>query len=328
MVDIGGVSAGPSDPVRIMGVLNTSPESFYKESVYKTRLQVKDRARAIEDEGGSFVDVGGMSTAPYLDTVVPEGVESARVTAAIGAVRDACNLPISVDTCRSSVARDALEAGATVVNDISGLKYDHNMRVEVERYGASILLGAYGGRTATDRTGRTATKNSEDPVAMTRRLLAESMDIACKTGILPERIAVDPSIGFFRSSAREDGFHTTIDGDWASRDMAVLCNLESFRPDRETPMVISVSNKSFLGRILQQQQPQSQQQRPQQPQQQQPQSLQQQQQPQDTSERLYGSIAAETIAVLHGADIIRTHNVRAAHDAAAIASRCSARPNM
>ena len=97
---IGGIRAGPGSPVRVMGVVNASPESFYGGSVYITRRAIRDRAKSIEDEGGHYVDVGGMSHAPYLETGVSEREESDRVLRTVGAVQDGCNLPISVDTCR------------------------------------------------------------------------------------------------------------------------------------------------------------------------------------------------------------------------------------
>lgn len=300
MSRIGGVRAGPDHPVRVMGILNASPESFYEASVSTTRQAMMDRAKSIEDEGGDFVDVGGMSTAPYLETVIPESVESDRVLVAIRAVQDACNLPISVDTCRSSVACVALEAGADIVNDITGLKYDNMMSGVVAQHKASVLLGAYDGVTAAGPTNRqlkkthtaTATRQEADPVRRTKNLLQASLDAVTAAGIPVGRVALDPSIGFFRRHAIGP-FYTRMARGWTTRDVEVLAKLDSIRI-RCLPVIVSISNKSFLGRILKQK---------------------------NASERFYGSVAAEAIAVLNGADIIRTHNVRAARDAAAVASR-------
>lgn len=307
MSRIGAVSTGPGSPVRVMGILNASPESFYGPSISATRQEMMDRAKSIEDEGGDFVDVGGMSTAPYLETMIPESVEAERVLMALQAVQNACNLPISVDTCRSSVAEGALRAGATIVNDITGLKYDDVMGKVIGRYGASVILCAYGGAsagTATRQQRQDAAPSASDagqeadPVCRTRTLLLESLHAASAAGIPIGRMALDPSFGFFRRRA-VGPFYTGMVRGWTTRDVGVLARLGSVRL-RCLPVAVSVSNKSFLGRILKRK---------------------------DPSERLYGSVAAETIAVLNGADIIRTHNVRAARDAAAVASKIARASN-
>lgn len=289
---IGGIRAGPGSPVRVMGVVNASPESFYGGSVYVTRRAVRDRAKSIEDEGGHYVDVGGMSTAPYLETEVSEREESRRILRALGAVQDGCNLPISVDTCRAAVAREALEAGAAIVNDVSGLKYDAGMAEAVRRHRASVVVCSYGG------PGRRAAAPARDYVRDARRLLAGSLEIASGAGIPASRIAIDPSIGFFRKRAGGPLYTRMASADWVSRDAAVLDGLASFRAKKAMPIVVSVSNKSFLGAITGRA---------------------------DVADRAYGTVAAETVAVMRGADIIRTHNVAAAADAASVVSRIAGR---
>ena len=236
MARLAGVRIGGGSPVRIMGVINASPESFHKGTVRTGRRQTRDAAKAMEDRGADFVDVGGMSTAPYLSTAVSERTESERVLAAIGAIRDSTNLPVSVDTCRSRVARDALEHGAEIVNDISGLKYDAKMAATVSEFGASLVLCAYGRGTVAG-----------DPVPVTRRLLQEGLAIAKRHRIPPDTIALDPAVGFFRRTGRGP-FFTKIRSDWLERDLAVLRGLRSIMRGR--PAVVSASNKSFIGRIL------------------------------------------------------------------------------
>ncbi|MDE0091616.1 MAG: dihydropteroate synthase [Thaumarchaeota archaeon] len=285
---IGGIRAGPGSPVRVMGVVNASPESFYGGSVYVTRRAIRDRAKSIEDEGGHYVDVGGMSTAPYLETGVSEREESDRVLRAVGAVQDGCNLPISVDTCRAAVAERALEAGAAIVNDVSGLKHDAGMAGTARRHRASVVVCSYGG------PGRRVAPPARDYVRDARRLLAESLEIASKAGIPASRIAIDPSIGFFRKRADGPLYTGMGSTDWVSRDAAVLDGLASIRAKRTMPVVVSVSNKSFLGAVTGRS---------------------------DVADRAYGTAAAEAVAVMRGADIIRTHNVGAAADAASVASR-------
>ena len=87
----------------------------------------------MEENGANIIDIGGMSTAPYLKTVVSEKIESERITKTIKIIQNLSNIPISVDTCRASVAKDALELGIDVINDISGLKYDKDMPKVVEK---------------------------------------------------------------------------------------------------------------------------------------------------------------------------------------------------
>ena len=103
---LGTISVGGSNPVRIMGILNTSPESFYKKSISIGKQKIVDAVHSMEEEGADFIDVGGMSTAPYLSTMISEKIEMARIVNAIKIIQRTTNLPISVDTCRASVANE------------------------------------------------------------------------------------------------------------------------------------------------------------------------------------------------------------------------------
>ena len=120
---LGTISVGDSNPVRIMGILNTSPESFYKKSISITKQRIVDAVNKMEEEGADFIDVGGMSTAPYLSTMVSEKTEMARIVNAVKIIQCTTNLPISVDTCRAAVAKEALELGVDIINDFTSLKY-------------------------------------------------------------------------------------------------------------------------------------------------------------------------------------------------------------
>ena len=135
MAKLANISVGGRNPVRIMGILNTSPESFYKKSINTTRMKIRNTVVQMENEGADFIDVGGMSTAPYLSTNVSEKIESdARILNAVKIIQDSTNLPISVDTCRSSVAKNALENDVEIINDISGLKYDKKMKDVLSKF--------------------------------------------------------------------------------------------------------------------------------------------------------------------------------------------------
>jgi len=278
---IANVRVGGKNPVRIMGILNTSPESFYKKSVNTSKTQIKNTVKRMEDEGVDFIDVGGMSTVPYLSTTISEKTESKRILNAIKIIQNVSNLPISVDTCRAKVARDALEYGIEIINDISGLKYDRKMQEVVSEFIPSLILCAYNSKTVSGN------------ISSTKKLLRESLKIAKKSHVPSEKIVLDPAVGFFRKTG-QGPFFTKIKSNWVERDLSIIKNLNSIKQSH--PILISISNKSFLGNLLGKENP---------------------------SERLFGSIAAEAISVLNGADIIRTHNIEATKDAITIALKLS-----
>ncbi len=270
MHQLARVNVGDSNPIRVMGIINTSPESFYKKSIFTDKKIIEKAAKLMENEGADFIDVGGMSTAPYIQTLVSENQEIKRITNAIGAIKKVSKLPISIDTCRAKVAEAALQLGAEIVNDVSGLKYDKNMVNVLEKYCPSVILCAFSNELVVG-----------NQVLQARRLIAQSVTLALKSGIPTNKIVVDPAIGFFRKKARGVLF-TRINSDWLQRDILILKNLNRIK--QEYPILISVSRKSFIGELLDES---------------------------DPANRLYGSLAAETYAALNGADLIRTHNVKA-----------------
>ncbi len=282
MTKIANISVGGRNPVRIMGILNTSPESFYKKSINTTHLKIKNTVIQMENDGADFIDVGGMSTAPYLSTNVSEKVESDRILNAVKIIQNSTNLPISVDTCRSSVAKNALENDVEIINDISGLKYDKKMKDVISKFQSSVILCAYDSKTISGNT-----------INSTKRLLTDSLKIVKKSNISDKKIILDPAIGFFRKTG-QGKFFTKTKTDWVERDLSVIKNLNSIKMNY--PILISVSNKSIIGNLLEKENP---------------------------SDRLFGSITAEAICVLNGANVIRTHNVMATKDAITIASKLS-----
>jgi dihydropteroate synthase len=282
MAKIANISVGGKNPVRIVGILNTSPESFYKKSINTSRMKIKNTVIQMENDGADFIDVGGMSTAPYLSTRVSEKAESKRHHKAVKSNQDNTNLPISVDTCRSSVAKNALEHDVEIINDISGLKYDPKMKDVISKFQPSLILCAYDSKIISGST-----------INSTKRLLADSLKIVKKSNISDKKIVLDPAIGFFRKTGKGK-FFTKIKTDWVERDLSVIKNLNSIKMNY--PILMSVSNKSIIGNLLEKENP---------------------------SDRLFGSITAEAICVLNGADLIRTHNVMATRDAITIASKLS-----
>ena len=282
MNKLGNVRVGKSNPVRIMGILNTSPESFYKKSISVTRQRIIDAVHRMEEEGADFIDVGGMSTAPYLPTMVQEKIEVARIVNAVKIIQCTTNLPISVDTCRATVAKEALELGVDIINDVTGLKYDKMMPKIIERYHPSLILCAYGKKIITGNQLRE-----------TKQLLKKSLEIAKSAKIPRTKIVLDPAIGFFRKEGK-NSFFTKINSYWVKRDLLILENLRSIKLNM--PLLVSVSNKSFIGEILKKENP---------------------------SDRLAGSLAAEVVCVLNGANIIRTHNVAETKEAITTAQKIS-----
>ena len=280
---IGGVGAGPGYPVRIMGIINISPESFHGISVRESHDAAAAAAARMAESGADYIDVGGMSTAPYLKTWVSEETETERVVAGVRAVAGSCDVPISVDTCRSGVAAAAMDAGATILNDITGLRHDPGMKSVVSRYDPSLVLCAQGGGVHTGDASDTAA------------ILAGAVRRAREYGAAPDQIAVDPAVGFFRSEGRGD-LYTRIRGDWVRRDASILGRLRDVCGG--LPVLASVSNKSFIGSILGGREPEG---------------------------RIFGSVAAEALAVAGGADIIRTHNVAESRDAVRTASAITGR---
>lgn len=278
MNKLGNVSVGGSNPVRLMGIINTSPESFYKKTIVTKKQDLANLVRKMVDDGANFIDVGGMSTAPYLSTYVTEKIESKRIIEAIKIIQNVSNIPISVDTCRAGVAKDSLEEGAEIINDISGLKYDKKMVNIIEKYQPSLILCAFSKKTITG-----------NQLKQTKILLKESLSLAKSVNLSLKKIVLDPAIGFFRKNG-ESPFFTKINSDWFERDLLLLNNLNLIKMGQ--PLIVSVSNKSFIGKLLKKENP---------------------------SDRLFGSIAAEAIAVINGADIIRTHNVRETKDAVLLA---------
>ena len=279
---LGNVGVGGSNPVRIMGILNASPESFYKKSISTTRQRIVNTIHRMEDEGADFIDVGGMSTAPYLSTMVSEKTEANRIVNAVKIIQQTTNLPISVDTCRSAVAKEALELGVNIINDVTGLKYDPDMLKIIERYCPSLILCAYSKKIITG-----------NQLLETKQLLKKSLEMAKSAKIPRTKIVLDPAIGFFRKKGK-NSFFTKINSNWAKRDLLILENLRSIKLNM--PLLVSVSNKSFIGKILKKENP---------------------------SDRLAGSLAAEVVCVLNGANIIRTHNVAETKEAITTAQKIS-----
>jgi dihydropteroate synthase len=272
LTKIGELTVGPQSSAKVMGIINVSPESFFKGSVRTSDAQIAAAARQMEQDGAHLIDIGAMSTAPYLETLIAVDEEIRRMTSAIRAVKRACNLPISADTPRGETASAAMAAGADVINDVTGLKYDATMANVIAQSGAKAIVCAHGRSEITGKMSGTA------------KTLRQSMTIARKAGIRDEAIIIDPSIGFFRPEGRNPFFTKMTDTPWYLRDVQVLSQLGKLAALKK-PICISVSRKSFIGHLLNLPSPE---------------------------DRLAPSIACEQVSVLNGASLVRTHNVKEA----------------
>jgi dihydropteroate synthase len=226
---LGGQPVGDGLPVRVMGVLNASPESFYAGSVATDPGDLARRAEAMAREGADLLDVGAMSTAPYLATSIPADEEARRLAAAVAAVRGAVDLPISADTQRGLAARAALEAGASIVNDVSGLADDPGLAALVAASGVDLILMA-----------RDAPPARASPIGGASARLRRALGRARAAGIAEARLTVDPGIGFTRqpSLAAQAAWNVAV-----LRDLARLRRLGR-------PILVGVSRKRFIGAIL------------------------------------------------------------------------------
>ena len=271
MTSIGKLRIGEEVPPRIMGVINVSPESFYKNSVKTKVNEIAIVATEMQKTGADMIDVGAMSTAPYLETIISVEQETRRMTHAIEVIKSNCSLPISADTPRAEVAKEAIKLGADAINDISGLKYDKKMADIVARSGLPIIIGAYGGRSA----------RISGSVLGTMKVLNESISIAKSSDIGADNIIIDPAVGFFRAKGKNPFFTKMTDFPWYIRDIEVISNLKKLKIFSK-PICICVSRKSFIGNIF---------------------NL-------EPEERLIPSAATELICILNSANLIRTHDVR------------------
>jgi dihydropteroate synthase len=262
-----------------MGIINVSPESFYKGSVRTEPGDIAKSAASIQQEGAHIIDIGAMSTAPYSENNISIEKETERMVRAIKIVKKNCSLPISIDTPRWAVARKAVDLGISCINDVTGLKYDENMAGLVAESKLPVIVGAFD----KGRTGPPYSKSiTSGKIPFTVKLLKRSLDIARRAGIKNNKIIIDPSIGFFRADGKKPFFTFMQDTPWYIRDIEVISRLHELRIEFSNPICVSVSHKSFIGKLL---------------------NL-------ETEERLLPSLVFEMISALNGAKIIRTHNVR------------------
>jgi len=221
--------------VTLMGVLNLTPDSFSDGGRLCSAGGRSDvdaavaAGRALAQDGADVLDVGGESTRPGADEV-PVDVECARTVPVVEALAKATHATLSIDTRKAGVAAAALEAGASVVNDVSGLRHDPALADVVARFGATLVLGHMRGTPATMQDAPCF----DDVLEEVGEELAASVSEARRAGIPRARLVVDPGIGFGK----------TLD-----HNLALLARLGVLRDRLGLPVLVGPSRKSFLGTL-------------------------------------------------------------------------------
>lgn len=248
-----------------MGILNVTPDSFSDGNRYADVGAALERAARMVEEGAAIIDVGGESTRPGA-AAVDEEVEIARVVPVIQGIAAAPNVAISIDTSKPRVMAAATAAGACIVNDVHALTAPGARSwAAVSEVGVCLMHMQGEPRTMQDNP------HYDDVVAEVREFLAHQRRACIHAGIAPEAIVLDPGLGF---------------GKGLEHNLKLLKELQRFA-ELGAPLLVGVSRKSFIGRIL----------------------------GRAVDERLYGGLGLAALAVLKGARIIRTHDVAPTRDA-------------
>ena len=225
---LGRVPVGDSQPVRLMGIINLSRESFYKGSVAQPGEALSLACR-MQEEGADIIDLGAVSTAPG-SPFVSQDLERERLFPALKEVLGGLDIPVSVDTQRAAVAGDALSLGAECINDVSGLCHPA-MAASVAEHGGSLVIMA-----SAHRPGDLLDMDQIIP------LLGERIIAAEQAGVEPAKMAVDPGIGKW------------VPEKAPCHDLAILDGLPRLRV-LGRPVVAALSRKSFIGEVLSQPDP-------------------------------------------------------------------------
>jgi dihydropteroate synthase len=255
IAEIGGHRFEWGSRTYVMGIVNITPDSFSGDGLGDDRAAAVAQGIRMVEEGADFLDVGGESTRPgHAPISSPD--EIARTEEVVSRLSRESHVPVSIDTYKLEVAEAAVAAGATIVNDVWGLKRSPALAGLAAEHECALVL----------MHNQDGTEYAGDLMNEINRSLRASVDIALGAGVARQRILIDPGIGFGK----------TADQNWE-----VMRRLEELR-ELGQPILIGTSRKSFIGKLL---------------------DL-------PVNERVEGTAATVTAAVLRGADVVRVHDVR------------------
>ena len=257
----------------IMGILNVTPDSFSDGGLYSGLDEAVVRAGEMLAEGADIIDIGGESTRPGAQAVSAEE-EIARIVPVIAKIRAVygAGVVISADTNKASAAAAALAAGANMINSLGGFMFDEEMADVIARTKAPIVIYHIKGEPRTMQTGAITYKNVVSDV---NDFFRKQMAIGKKHGVKKEQYILDPGIGFGKSVAH---------------NLTLVKNFKAFKKWK-TPLLIGVSRKSHLGKVLQEKLGLADMPSP--------------------MERVEAGLAEAAVAIMGGATIVRTHDVLA-----------------
>jgi dihydropteroate synthase len=243
-----------------MGIINITPDSFSDPGKYSDKENAVTRGLELVEQGADILDIGGESTRPGSESV-SQAEELKRIIPVITELRKRTKALISVDTTKAKVAEEALAAGADIINDISAFRFDDRMPLLASETGVPVILMHMKGVPKTMQSN----PFYEDLYQEIRCFLEERIATATAYGIKREKIIIDPGIGFGKNLAH---------------NLSIINNL-GFLEDLDRPILVGISRKSFIGKIL---------------------NL-------PPQERAEGTIASAVLSVLKGAHILRVHEV-------------------
>lgn len=257
----------------IMGILNTTPDSFSDGGSYIDVDKAVEAANRMKEEGASIIDIGGMSTRPGADDTFPEDEEIRRVVPVIKRLREkGFDLPISIDTFRAKVAEAAIEAGADMINDISGGTRDPKMLELMAKTKVPVCLMHMRGDAKTMMSKENTTYEGEDVIDAISQQLYVLVQRAIASGVCRWNIIIDPGIGFAKTADQDFTILRRL-GDMVADDAL----LEGF------PILMGPSRKKFIGRVTG---------------------------VDVADQRSFGTAGAVAASVAGGANILRVHDVR------------------
>ncbi len=255
----------------LMGILNITPDSFSDGGQFNTMQSEIAQAQYIIDHGADIIDIGGQSTRPGAEQI-SFSEEFNRVIPIIKAIRQQFSIPVSIDTTRAKIAQEAIAVGADIINDISGGTFDEEMLTVAGRLDVPIILMHVRGNPQIMQQ----MTDYQDLVPDITDFLSHQIQKALVCGVDSSKIIIDPGIGFAKTP---------------EQNIELLRRLSEFKA-LKVPILLGTSRKSFIGKIVNQKDPQK---------------------------RVWGTAATCCSAIMSGADILRIHDVAEIYDVSRVA---------